>query len=455
MQASLPTGTVVDPSTYARYNRNSAAGDADYRDSVGRVDSILHTYPFTSKAGGVAREYPACLTEAQLKKLDGKNIDWYSEFEGGASLGQLRVTLAVLQGKNGDTVQVVGEPTVSNPKVTKVWHYRYKDRGKYAYDSCHLDEHAKPLVAPIAGAEPGRSGLDTSQFAIAVAWAFPYDPTGLSLRTEPTGIAAILHYFGKLGEKLYNSYEKLPESWKLFVDTIIGFAIGGKYVKAVEKSADLITAFAPALKYLPKLAGITAEVLHGAFAARDVVYYVAGYAGDYPIMGSVVRGNFTPHYCSWHGVKSDFVCGSIISLGAESARFPNIELKIRRDAKDKVASEGGDKVYTGKYLPWHGISAGGSIVSFNPFSHNGNYLLSDTNGHSYHSGTNAVTAITDATEGHDALKPLEKGVEDEATPVADFDSILASLPDPSCNTDADAAHDRAHTICYYIHDGRP
>ena len=452
MQATLPGEQVVDPSTTARYNTNFNPREADYRDSTNYVNKILHTKVFQNKGVGVRRQFPACMAESLIHKLDKNDVDvsWYSSYLGGDKLGSVKVVLAYNQEKGVRTVRTVGTPKFTPVTVYRLFRWKYRMDGKEVTGSCTDHNEAEPVVVPLSGAEPGESGLDNAQFAIMVAWAFPFAAPGTNL-SEAGGIAAVLHEFGHLGSELYKNYEHLSELNKFAVDSIIGLAIGGTYVKAVGKASSLLARLAPKLKYLPHIGGVTAEWLHHILLARDIVNVVAGYAGEYPVMGTVLRGNFVTKPCP---NDASYSCGTILSLNAEATKFPDIQLKIVRDAQ--TATYTSVPVYSGKALPWRSNLSGSSPVSYNPFSHNAPYLISDTarSGQHLSSGKVAIENIKKDTEDLSDLEPLVKGVEEGATPAVDYKGILGKVTDPVCNEDADAAHDKATTLCYIFKDGR-
>jgi hypothetical protein len=452
MQATLPGEQVVDPSTTARYNTKFNPREADYRDSTGYVNKILHTKVFQNKGVGVRRQFPACMDESLIHKLDKNDVDvsWYSSYLGGDKLGSFKVVLAYNQEKGVRTVRTVGTPKLSPVTVYRLFRWRYRMDGKTVTDSCTDHNEAVPVVVPISGAEPGESGLDNSQFAIMVAWAFPFAAPGTNL-SEEGGIAAVLHEFGHLGSELYKDYEHLSEAKKFIVDSIIGLAIGGTYVKAVGKASSLLARLAPKLKYLPHIGGITAEWLHRILLARDIVNVVAGYAGEYPVMGTVLRGNFVTRPCP---KDPSYSCGTILSLNAEATKFPDIQLKIVRDAE--TATYTSVPVYSGKALPWRNNLTGTSPESFNPYSHNAPYLITDTarSGQHLSSGKGAIENIDKDTENLRDLEQLVKGVEEGATPAVNYKGILGNVKDPDCNENADVTHDRGTTLCYIFTDGR-
>ena len=99
-----------------------------------------------------------------------------------------------------------------------------------------------------------------------------------------------------MGHALYERYEKLSETQKFALDFAIGLYLGKHYVQSVEAAAELIARFAPKLGYLTDIAGITAERLHKFLAVRELVNFAAGWTGEYPIMGTVLRGAFHTHY---------------------------------------------------------------------------------------------------------------------------------------------------------------
>ena len=187
MNATLPAGRIVDPSTSARFNRHADGTTDDYRNSTGQLLDVLHTKPFENGVVGIRRQYPACLTDHQLEKFDENetHLQWYSYIEGGRSLGRLTVTLAWNQDKDVQSVRVVGKPTVTEPKVTKVWKYQYVENGEVKKDHCELEVEASPIVVPIAGDSPGTTDLAKNQFALVVAWAFPFTSAGVMAGRRP------------------------------------------------------------------------------------------------------------------------------------------------------------------------------------------------------------------------------------------------------------------------------
>jgi hypothetical protein len=453
MQATLPGETVVDPSTTARYNTNVNPTHADYRDSTGYMNKVVHTKVFQNGIAGVRRQFPACMSEDLIKKLDKKdvNVSWYSSYIGGDSLGSLKVVLAYNQQQGVRTVRTVGTPTVTSSSVDRVWQWRYKEGGAEHTGSCALPNDAEPVVVPVSGDEPGTSELLKSQFAIMVAWGLPFAAPGTNL-AEEGGVAAVLHEFGHLGSELYKKYSHLDEWQKFVIDSLIGYAIGTGYVKAVGKATSLIARFAPKLKYLPRIGGVTAERLHQILLARDVVNFVAGFAGEYPVMGTVLRGNFVTKPCP---NDANFSCNTIMSLNAETTKFPDIQLKIVRQAE--TATYTSVPVFSGKALPWRN-NLGGSTnpEDFNPYAHNTPYLISDASHSGQHlsSGEGAIETIKKDTENLDDLRPLLNSVEEGATPVTDYSGILAKAKDPDCDASLDVSHDKGSTLCYLFKDGR-
>jgi hypothetical protein len=296
--------------------------------------------------------------------------------------------------------------------------------------------------------------LSKNQFALVVAWAFPFTSAGVVAGPE-TGIAAILHEYGELGHALYERYEKLTETQKFVLDFAIGLYLGNHYVKSVETAAELIARFAPKLGYLTEIAGVTAERLHKFLAVRELVNFAAGWTGDYPIMGTVLRGQFDTRYAELKGKKTNVVAGTILSMAARTTKFPDISLKIRRDALTPTV---GDPVYSGKNLPWKGDHSGHNPIVTNPYGvQPGNYLAYPSgSGHNFRGGADAVDLIEQWTGNMDSLSKLHTSVEDDATAVTGYESLIDGIGAPQCDVDGDhtSATHESETICYYLKDGR-
>ena len=142
-------------------------------------------------------------------------------------------------------------------------------------------------------------------------------------------------------------------------------------------------------------------------------------------------------------------------MAARTTKFPDISLKIRRDAETLTF---GNPVFSGKNLPWKSDHTGRNPVVTNPYGrHRANYLAYPSgSGHKLHGGKDAIDTIEGWTDNINDLAKLHKSVVDDVTTVTGYEPLIDSIGAPQCDVDGNhtkATHE-SETICYYLRDGR-
>jgi hypothetical protein len=208
---------------------------------------------------------------------------------------------------------------------------------------------------------------------------------------------------------------------------------------------------AEGLEYLEKYGGLTAERFHVAKTVQEIAGFVAGYSGEYPVMGAVIRGQFTSLCDKEEGPRT---CSkTALAVTVKTTKFPNISLSIKREAYPASIL---DTVYTakgGKLLPWQRRFTG-NPVSYNPFSRNPAYLIADaaTNYHKYDSGPIAVENIESDTS---QTKAIGESMAKYGELASNFTAEENLAPEPGCTFGGDPIGNEASTLCWVFDDGRP
>ena len=144
--AKIPQKILVDPSPHAHYNRSSDPYQGVYESGKSFVTA--------GKAVIEKNEFPECMPRGQVDAIAGGNgkAEWYSDIDGGVSLGKVEVPLTWNQDK-GKT-DLLGEPVETNGSLTREFHWRVTFPGhKPRYGDCAQEAHVPMLVWAVAGAD--------------------------------------------------------------------------------------------------------------------------------------------------------------------------------------------------------------------------------------------------------------------------------------------------------------
>jgi hypothetical protein len=386
--------------------------------------------------------------EAYLAKTDTK-VDWYSYIVGGTSIGNVSIPMTYNQ--DIPRVHMLSQgPTLTLGTLEKDFKYQYTDyyTGKVVHGSCpsSTDEkvHVPMIVWPVVGPQGG-STKDATQFTILASWAFPFDAPGVRFSAENGVSATVLHEFGYMGKELLKDYDSLSPTQKFFFDSLLGAAIGEGYVKVVAGVTTRLARLSEGAAYLEKFGGLSAKYFHYAKTAQELAGFIAGYSGEYPVMGAVIRGEFTSKCDKQQGPRT---CDkSALAITVKTTQFPNISLTIKRQAYPASYQ---DTVYTNKLLPWQRHFTG-NPVSYNPFAHNPPYLIV-RNYHIYDSGKTAIDELKADTEQTPAIGESMAKYGELAS---NFTAEQKLAAQPGCTFGGDPIGNEASTLCWVFDDGRP
>jgi hypothetical protein len=499
---NLPHGILVDPSPYARYNRNQDPTQVGWSLSAPSWSGQLSYY--YAKLFNRATRYPACMTPAQVEEFDKLHaqVAWYSYIEGGGvQLGQVKVRLAYNHSDN--TVSLAGPWTATQGKLTKVfrWEVNYKVRNpKLPWTAPRTVEEegecfqSAMTVPVLVAVDVGKKGLASNEFAVEVAWWLPFDPLGVQVAPESGFGQYILKHMGKFGEELYSAWEDTPESLKLLMSIPLGLAasyyLGELAVQAVEVyGPEYLPTFLAelgvpvsewsaktfeSLEYL----GSAAKWLHRYQTLKEVkeaieetVGVLVGHYAGYPVMAEIIRGKFKSFPCL-QGSTIGVVCSSSLGVSLSTTHFPNISLQVNRSVCQCGQPAG--NFITGN-LPWANVPNGitrpakdndgtlfgySSYYTSNPFFSGSPksplVVNSNANGHYYASGAAAVANVAaDTSQNPDVAKSIKK----DATLDSGFLPALSRVQAPNCtlNTQVSPAlvnGGSSSSICWGFDDGR-
>jgi hypothetical protein len=374
------------------------------------------------------------------------------------------------------SVNLYGETSAVDGHLTRVWHYVESRPGhKDEEDSCHLTIPVVPRYYVVPGGDDLSGPVPPTGFTIIVAWYFPFDPGG---ETTPDGAtveralkAALIKALGKekgseTGEQLVKAWESLP--WVLKFGFNYGLMTGGVgalglAAKAGETALKVGEGALKVLKAAGNLAGYLhsiAEVAHDAHTGWDIgkplIEGLAGMyegllgTGDYPVMGVVLRGQFTTTQYDVNASMTTHVpLAQTLALSATGTQFPNIVVKVTRDALQQSSS---DTVPPPGPLPWANQS--GNPFTQNPFSdgetaRNPPYLLV-TNTKSYPRGRFALDSLVGDMSD---LIDIDSDIHQDGSLEANFGKEQEIAAAPSCSDDG-VVHGKT-TICWVFDDARP
>jgi hypothetical protein len=378
-------------------------------------------------------------------------VSWYSYIRGG-DLGGVNVRVAWDQHLQRATV--LASPTVTFGTLTKVFEYRYTYDGQTYTGQCQQPKSDGPPIEVPVVTLPVAYGNDTSadvpkdDFTIITVWGLPFEASGIQFHEEPGVVSVLKAETGDLAKGFFSYYDKLTPAQQFAAETALGLLTGEAYVQAVEKTTVTLARFARGFEDLEHLAGLSAKYLHGYKAVTDFVGALAGFSGEYPVMAAVVRGSFHTEYHKTRpqdGSKPQLTPYiTELAVSVKSTQFPDISLKISRDAEELTA---GNKVYEG-VLPWKSNPFGtqSKPITYNPFSYNPAYLIAPdtrTNNHYYQSGKTALdNIIADTSQTPVVAKSMVKYKNlaenftaeqaEGSVPVCDDNGTVKSLSDTFC-----------------------
>jgi hypothetical protein len=491
MQASIPQGIIVDPSSAARYNTTSDNGAEGYNTET----------PFLKALIGTELEYPECLSaqEVQEDTEKGLRAEWYSYWLGGNSLGKIKIPLQ--WDESSRDVTLLDGVSTTTYNLTRVFKYRLshatvKAGGKggnvptFAFsgpsEECEESVPVKMLVAPVAGGDDLEMapGLPVNEFSIVAAWEFPGSPAGARVNPEPSLVEFLVKkvtpyleaLFGPSVVSLFHSvseanevYEKnTPAVIKFLIEFGISYLLATGAVAAVGKAPAVIAKAntylgkavqlsAETLAWIKEYAGVAhsgAEVWHTTKALNEILEgleqlegYLDRVGGAYPIMSAVVRGKFSTEYGS--GPDAGAPQKTLLGVSVQTTKFPNIWLTVTRTTQS-AATGSSVHPFNGE-LPWDG-QAGGQVTVHNPFGANPTGLINDSMSeeHSYLSGEEAVDELVHNTGQNPAV---DAGIRNTANLDSDFAAEESEAAEPLCNSDGEDPTGSESTICWLIHDG--
>ncbi len=463
LSASIKQSQIVDPSLKAPFNSSTDPSHPHYSGSTSAArflyqsgfDSLFEAYP----------KYPSCLDPEELVDLarHATKVRWYTYMTSGSSLGKISIPLVWNQntGKADQPQQVVFDPddspSSSNGSLTRVWRFIiYPSNGAPVKGSCHITMPLTPRYFYVPGGSDTEWKVDgPTSFTIIALWYIPFEPAGEVVPPETSAEAVIEHLIGKEhGEQLVTAFEQMP--WPLRFATTYALASGA--AKVAEGLAELPAVFA-------KVAGATKEtitdleaaasvpeVLHDAHTKYDVA---AGLAeglldeGHYPVMGAVIRGQFTTTNWVYNASLSQQIpAAETLGVSVKSTSFPNISMSITRTAMAGTANQ---PVWNGA-MPWQsgaGSDTTGEPFTANPFQDNPTNLIVN-NTQQYLRGRSAVEGIIKATK---ELAPIGSEVKSTGDLYDDFDEEEELAEAPACSNLGIPANDS--TMCWKLEDGRP
>ncbi len=457
LSASLPRGVMVDPSYEAHYNVTPDNDTDGYNYKTGGLLPFLHN-DILRKRLDLATEYPECLApEAKSLAEEKATVAWYTAIHGGA-LGSVQIPVVYNQ-DDGGTVHVLA-PVTTTATLTREFDYRLTIDGHTTKQlQCHETATVPVFVLPVGGADGTDAPLDPQGFTIIVGWALPFDAAGAVIDPESTIAEEIVEHAAKVTEGIYKKYEALPAPFKFILGFAVSYAIGSAEVKAVEAGPALFKRFLgkgadlfPGVLLGLKKAGLAAEYLHTASSIYELAGGLAGFlgVGHYPMMSAVIRGQFTSTPAKVNGqvVKYDGMpipYQTTLALSVKSTRFPNITMKIYRDADTSTPNK--VKVWTG-YLPW-ATSPFGTPATYNPLAANPPGLLANAAARGlgyYYSGKTAVAhVLADTSQNPD----VQKSVQESGSFEGRFNDEQDAAPFPDCSDGGlPPVVSRASTFCW-------
>jgi hypothetical protein len=488
LQASVPQGIVVDPSTAAHFNTTADNGPEGFpKEST--ISQAVKQIAVLAKEP----EFPECLSAAEVAEDTEKHMEseWYSYYLGDTSLGKISVPLQ--WDETTQQVTLAGSLFVTQYNLTRVFKYRlghqvvtevtspYNDR-EYKYTKVVYDDQVeectetvpvKMLVAPVAGGDGLEVGTGTpdNAFTIVAAWEFPFAPLGAAVNPEPSWSERFQEKYGPSLDKVFG--EGFYEKYKPYLSTTLWSVVFGFWL-LVESGglAALIrapAAISKALTFL-RLSQMSAETLaqlketvavahtaleygHTAKTTRELIeelFQILGFMeaenGPYPVMSAVIRGNFTTEY--GHGAEDRKPYATLLGVSVQTTKFPNFWLTVSR--KTQPAGAGSTVQPYNGVLPWPNRVGAEPVSTHNPFAANPADLVNDSqgNGHSYYSGAADVQNVVNDTS---QLPAVTKSIRDDANLDSGFGTEQAEAPDPACDADGEATDNS--TICWLIEDG--
>jgi hypothetical protein len=469
VSAKIPQKILVDPSPNAHYNRSS--------DPYRGVYEVGKSYVAAGDTVIGKNEFPACMPRGKVEAYDrgGAEAEWYSDIDGGVSLGNVKVP--VTWDQDTGKADLLSEPVETNGSLTREFHWRVTFPGhKPLYGECAQQAHVPMLAWAAAGGDKEEAKLPDNEFTIVAAWWLPFDAPGLTLPPKSSAAEKIVEHGAKLVKELYDKYEKLPAYQKFAFEFGVGLLLGTVEVKAVEAgpafvakllakyagpylSAEQIAGaegLASVAKYSHHLLALGAERLHQYSVVSELLGLYTGYHG-YPVMATVIRGKFSsPDFTYNASNKQKILDSTMLAVSEKSTKFPNISLTVNRDAL-QVTNHG--PVVTGP-LPWN-TALSGTPETYNPLSATfpASFIAdSSKTGHSYASGKAAVDAYkTDTAQ----TPEVGYGLTHYGNLASNFGAEEDEADDPECdaagfkNVSPREITTQPQTICWFFTDGRP
>jgi hypothetical protein len=370
LRAKLPPGPIEDASSAARY---ATQPGNDYRGGSSAFNIVKRTVLFQGA------QYPACFTAEDVTKYADDTVKWYSYITGG-SLPSVSFKLAWDQSAGPPryypSLSVVQAPVVTTAKMSKVFVWQATRFGEIeGSGTCPPMTVAAPVLLYPRIDNPTSNG---DAFTVAVAWGFGFDGTGVKPTAESIGAIeawlAEIKRIPKYGHDLYEIYEKAPPEAREALEIAIvvaSAAEGGALLKLVPTVLEGATGqglSVATLQTLIRYGGLAEEVEHG-HSILEVASWINGFAGTYPIMAAVVRGQFTTLGGQEVSSSNGGVVGghTVLGVSVASTDFPTISLEIQRRTYSTGSS----------VLPWADSPIGSdkSPATSNSFKSNPTYQV--------------------------------------------------------------------------------
>ena len=468
--AKIPQKILVDPSPEANFvvGSNPTVGVYRTHDNFGAENST----------GGqvIGKEYwPACmpLGKAEAYAAGGGQAQWYSYVDGDTSLGKVSIPIAWNQ--DHQSTDLAGVPVETLGTLTREFRWRVNFSGrKSIYGQCPETAHVPLMVWPVAGGDGAQTKLRNNEFTIVAAWWLPFDAPGLIGTPESNDAEKIVDAGLKSVQGLYEAYEKFPAKARFVLEFGVGLLLGTGEVRAIEEGGPWVARLLAGWvgPYLSESAvtklewaasvgeyyhwlPLAAERLHQLTVVRELIGLYTGYHG-YPIMSAVIRGKFsTPDSTVNKAANQEIPDSSMLAVSVKSTNFPNISLKITRNALDVTNNV---PVFHGS-LPWN-TALSGNPETWNPLSSKfpANFISdSAKTGHSYASGATAVANYKSDTA---QLPEVAYSLDHYGNLASNFGAEEGEADDPECDAAGfkeagSTITTQTQTICWFFTDGRP
>jgi hypothetical protein len=475
VSAKIPQDILVDASEDAHFQEASGEG---FNHSQSLVNA-LRKYNRESK--GFNPEFPECINAGKLRYYTGLHLspEWYSYIRAGTVIGS--ATVPITWNQSTGQVELEGAPTITHGSVTRefVWQVKLLS-GKVERGQCHEKVQVPMMLLPAIGGGSESAAVRTGHaedesaaaarsFTIVAAWWLPFDAYGATIDPDTSWAEkvtdgavkltkAMFNAIGKKGNDLYEAYERLPAYKKFIIETVVGAALGVAEEKVAVEGPGLLAKWLTQyyegraltieeLEALEKIGGVMKVIEYGYQVPLEAIGVIEGYTA-YPVMSTVIRGQFT----TTKSLPSAFATpvGKVmpyqetLAVSANSTKFPNISLKITRDA---LQTANGD-VFEGP-LPWQSQSS--TPETFNPFSvSNPAYFLTDSQktGHSYTRGIGAVRSVKDDTSEN---PEVAYSIRHKGNLASNFAAEQNEAPAPECNAES-VSTPNLQTMCWEFQD---